>query len=106
MSGDAEAQVAERSATIEELSGRAPESKDTAPALSRLPGNDVIEAYGRLSARFDLLRRTELELLAQFTEGSNRVKEIRAQLADAESAKKALERFEGKARRVVDNRKM
>ena len=86
----AEAELAERTAAFQEIAKHPPGQPQTANAEPELPSAQVDE-YRIVSARLDLLRRREQELLTQFTEESTRVKEVRALLADAESHKKKLE---------------
>jgi len=50
-----------------------------------------IDAYKVVSARVDLLRKTEQDLLTQFTDKNSRVQDVRAQLSEAETGKKKLE---------------
>jgi polysaccharide biosynthesis transport protein len=86
----AEAELAERTAAFQEIAKHPPGQPQTSNPEPDLPAAQVDE-YKSVSARLELLRRREQELLTQFTEESTRVKEVRAQLADAESRKKKLE---------------
>jgi uncharacterized protein involved in exopolysaccharide biosynthesis/Mrp family chromosome partitioning ATPase len=86
----AEAELAERTAVFQEIAKHPPGQSQTSNSEPETPAERVAE-YRILGARLDLLRKREQELLTQFTEESTRVKEVRAQLADAESRKKKLE---------------
>ena len=92
---DAQAELAERSSVLHELSKGSPDASAAAPgadANAEPPLSPAqIDEYRSALARLDLLRRREQELLTQFTEENSRVKEVRAQLADAESSRKKLE---------------
>ena len=87
----AEAELAERTTAFQEIAKHPPGAPQSASPQPEVPSAQVDE-YRNVSARLDLLRRREQELLTQFTEESTRVKEVRAQLADAESRKKKLEK--------------
>lgn len=92
----ANAELAERSARYEELTKHMPTAAKTvatpgSPAQAPL-SPEVVDAYRNLLARIDYLHRTEQELLSQFTEENQRVKEIRAQLAGALEKKDAFEK--------------
>jgi uncharacterized protein involved in exopolysaccharide biosynthesis/Mrp family chromosome partitioning ATPase len=87
----AEAELAERTAAFQEIAKHPPGAPQSASPQPEVPSAQVDE-YRNVSARLDLLRRREQELLTQFTEESTRVKEVRAQLADAENHKKRLEK--------------
>jgi uncharacterized protein involved in exopolysaccharide biosynthesis/Mrp family chromosome partitioning ATPase len=106
----AEADFAERSALLQAV------TRQSAPAASAVPAPDTganpapsatpvpsappatpevtaaqIDAYKVVSARVDLLRRTEQDLLTQFTENNSRVQDVRSQLGEAQGNKKKLE---------------
>jgi len=85
----AEAELAERTAAFQEIAKRPPGAVPANPQSDVPPAE--LDEYRSVSARLDLLRRREQELLTQFTEESTRVKEVRAQLTEAESHKKKLE---------------
>jgi len=90
----AEAELAERSATLQALdkSAPAPPRSAGAPGASapELPAAQL-DAYRDLRARLDRLQKTEQQLLAQFTDKNQRVVDVRAQIADAESQRQKLE---------------
>jgi len=87
---EAETELAERSAFLATLASTKPDAPD-APNQSAVPPDSVIESYGAVTARIEFLHKAEQELLSQFTPENNRVKETRAQLAEALDAKKKLE---------------
>jgi succinoglycan biosynthesis transport protein ExoP len=91
----AEAELAERSTVLEELAKRSPSA---AQALALKPTeketpipNGEIDTYRNMVSRLDWLRRNEQQLLAQFTEQNQRVKDVRTQIADTESKRQSLE---------------
>ena len=88
----AEAELAERSSAIVKRPQPAPESATPKPAgpESVIPPDEV-DAYRNVCARLDSLRKREQELLIQFTGESTWVRDVRAQLADANSLKQGLE---------------
>ena len=92
---DAEAELAERSSTFQGIVQRPPSTPE--PATSKPAGAEPlipaaqVDAYRNVSARIDSLQKREQELLTQFTEESTRVKDVRAQLADANSLKQRLD---------------
>ena len=91
----AEAELAERSASFQEIAKRPPPTPDAAtpkpaPAASPVPPAQA-DAYRLANARIESLRKREQELLNQFTEESTWVRDVRAQLADAQGAKQKLE---------------
>ena len=99
----AEAELAERSSAYQEII-KSPPSTPGAPVPkpavqeSVIPSEEV-DAYRNVCARLDSLQKREQELLAQFTEESTRVRDVRAQLADARGIKQKLEeRFPALAR--------
>jgi len=85
----AEADLADRSATLQAMTG-------TGLSLSAAAGTPaipeaVLDEYGALRARLVGLQQTKTQLLAQFTDQNPRVKDVRAQIAGAESREKILE---------------
>ena len=86
----AQAELAERTTVFNELVKRSPTAPLTTEAPVPVPPAKL-DAYRSGLARLEQLRRREQELLAQFTEENSRVKEIRSQVAEAETAKKKLE---------------
>jgi uncharacterized protein involved in exopolysaccharide biosynthesis len=91
----AQAELAERSARynnlIQHMPGAAKAVAASAgPAPAMVPP-DIADTYRNLLARIDYLHRTEQDLLSQFTDENQRVKEIRSQLAAAEQKRDALE---------------
>lgn len=87
----AETELAERSAFIRSIQVSNQSVTPEEPARTTVPTDTVINTYSRTIARIDFLRKAEQELLGQFTPENNRVKETRAQLAEAEATKKKLE---------------
>jgi polysaccharide biosynthesis transport protein len=93
---NAEAEYAERAALLAERAKRfTPPSTETAaplePAKPVTPSIAEIEDYKNLGNRLNLLQTKEQQLLVQFTEGNDRVKEVRAQIAEVEPLKRELE---------------
>lgn len=87
-----EADLVQRSALLQQLAKRAPDSPEPAPAETEAPlSNEVVEEYKVASARLTNLQRTEQELLMQYTAENGRVRDLRARLAEAEAAKRKLE---------------
>ena len=91
----AEAELAERSAAFQEIAKRPPPSPETATAKPGLAAPAVpsaqVDAYRLALTRIDALRKREQELLNQFTEESTWVRDVRAQLADAQGVRQKLE---------------
>jgi uncharacterized protein involved in exopolysaccharide biosynthesis/Mrp family chromosome partitioning ATPase len=87
---NSEAELAERSATYQEIAKHPPLALESTTSQPELPSAKADE-YGNVCARIDLLQKKEQELLTQFTAESGRVKEIRGLLANAESSKRKLE---------------
>jgi succinoglycan biosynthesis transport protein ExoP len=84
-----QAELAERTSILEQLAKQFPETK---PAESETPLPQAkIEEYQTVMARYGLLQKREQELLTLFTPENSRVKEVRSQLAEAETAKRKLE---------------
>jgi uncharacterized protein involved in exopolysaccharide biosynthesis/Mrp family chromosome partitioning ATPase len=90
---DAQSELAERSAVLQQLGQIPPAAGAAAPATGTEPAvpSNQIDADRSIAARLELFKRREQELLTQFTEENVLVKEARAQIADAESQKKKLE---------------
>jgi succinoglycan biosynthesis transport protein ExoP len=84
-----QAELAERTAILEQLAKQFPDNKP-AETENQLPP-EKLEAYQTALARCELLRKREQELLTLFTPENTRVREVRAQLAEAEGAKRKLE---------------
>lgn len=91
----AKAEYAERSARYNDLIQSMPAARKAAalakPSEPAALPPDVMDGYRNLIARIDYLRRTEQELLSQFTDENQRVKDVRAQLAAAEQKKEDWE---------------
>jgi len=89
----AEAELAERSATLRVLDkggASTPAAAGlTGPAAPPIPAAQL-DAYRGLRTRLDRLQKTE-ELLAQFTDQNQRVVDVRAEIAAAESQRQILE---------------
>jgi len=90
----AEAELAERTAMLGALAKVSPSAKadaskgnDTEPAIP----NSQINEYRDICGRLDWLQRNEQQLLVLFTDQNQRVKDVRAQIADIEGKKQALE---------------
>ena len=84
-----QAELAERTAILEQLAKQFPDNKPE-ESESVIPP-EKIEAYQTAAARLELLRKREQDLLTLFTPENNRVKEVRSQLVEAEGAKRQLE---------------
>jgi uncharacterized protein involved in exopolysaccharide biosynthesis/Mrp family chromosome partitioning ATPase len=89
----AEADFAERLALLQAVTKQQPADASPATAIPAEPEATTaqVDAYKVASARVDLLRKTEQELLTQFTDKNPRVQDIRAQLSEAEGVKRKLE---------------
>jgi len=90
----AEAELAERSAMLGDLAKLAPSAKAVAPKAAgtepTIPSS-VINEYRDACGRLDWLQRNEQQLLVLFTDQNQRVKDVRAQIADIEGIKEKLE---------------
>jgi len=91
----ANAELAERSARYDELVKMAPAAAKTmatkaGPSEPPVPSAQI-DNYRNILARLDYLQKIEQQLLAQFTEQNQQVKDVRARIADAEKQKQALE---------------
>jgi len=98
----AEAELADRSATVQAVAKLTP-SALRAEAAAAAPDSDIPDAqlaeYGNVRARLDWLEKTESQLLSQFTDENQRVKDVRAQIADLEKHRQSLEdKYPGLAR--------
>lgn len=90
---NAEAELADRSATLDELYKRSPSKAPAAAASHQQPQapREKIEEYRIIAGRLEFLQRMEQQLLAQFTEQNQRVKDVRAQIAEVTAQKQKLE---------------
>jgi uncharacterized protein involved in exopolysaccharide biosynthesis/Mrp family chromosome partitioning ATPase len=89
---NAEAELVERNAAVQELNKRFP-AKTNAPAStegSSVPPEQLSE-YNTLCSRLDGLRKREQELLTQFTPENALVKEVRQQIIETEKSKQKAE---------------
>jgi succinoglycan biosynthesis transport protein ExoP len=92
----AQAELAERSAILQEIKKQSPAPSPTAARsgaeqnISVIPSAQVDE-YKSVCSRLDQLRTREQALLSQFTEENAQVKEVRAQIAGVESSKTKIE---------------
>ena len=89
----AQAELAERTSVLKEFarqSGAPAAGAPDAPA-SPEPTSAQIDDYRTVLTRLDGLRKSEQDLLLQFTPENNRVKEVRAQIAAAEERRQKLE---------------
>lgn len=94
----AEAELAERTANLQELTKGAKKDTETKPdAAAPAPApepelpTEVIDAYRSAVTRVELLRGEEQRALVTYTPESDRVKALRAQLADAQAKRQELE---------------
>jgi len=91
----ANAELAERSARYEQLVKSAPaapkavESK-AGPAEPPVPSAQI-DSYRNILVRLDSLQKTEQQLLTQFTDQNQQVKDVQGQIAALEKQKQALE---------------
>jgi uncharacterized protein involved in exopolysaccharide biosynthesis/Mrp family chromosome partitioning ATPase len=85
---DAQADLAQRTAIFQALTKTSP-TPTTTPDEPPLPP-DVVDQYQAISSRIDLLRKTQQQMLTQFTPENTRVKDVRAQLDAAEVTRKEL----------------
>lgn len=86
----AQAELAQRSAVLEELSARLPTVAEPTPDDSPV-SSDLLSAHLSAVQQVEALQRMEQEALTQFTPTSARVMEIRNSLADAREARRSLE---------------
>jgi len=88
---DSQAELAERTSILKEMTkGPGATATATSDAGPPLP-TEQIEAYQKTATRLAQLLRREQDLLANYTEQSTPVQEIRSQLAEAETQKKKQE---------------
>jgi len=88
-----QATLAERASALEELQKRAgltSRPADNSPVTAVVP-REKIDEHRAVSSRISNLTRIEQELMTQFTAENPRVKEIRAQLTEAEDVRKTLQ---------------
>ncbi len=91
----AEAELAERSAMLTNLTktspaaakAAAPKNSNAGPAVP----SAVLNEYRDVSSRLDWALKNEQQLLVLFTDQNERVKEVRVQISDAQDAKAKLE---------------
>jgi uncharacterized protein involved in exopolysaccharide biosynthesis len=92
---DAQAELAEHQAILKDLTRPAPALLNPAPSNTAVVSAEMpvgtAAAYKSVCGRLDLLWKKRQELLTQFTEENALVKEVRDQIADAETIKKKLE---------------
>jgi uncharacterized protein involved in exopolysaccharide biosynthesis/Mrp family chromosome partitioning ATPase len=92
---DAQAELAEHQAILKDLTRPAPALLNAAPSNTAVVSAETpvgtAAAYKSVCGRLDLLWKKRQELLTQFTEENVLVKEVRDQIAEAESTKKKLE---------------
>lgn len=91
----AEAELAERSAVLSVLTKTSPAAAK-AVALKNAPADQtvspsVLNEYRDTTSRLEWLLKNEQQLLVLFTDQNQRVKDVRAQIADAEDAKQKME---------------
>lgn len=88
----AQAELAERSAILGDIVKLVPSAKTNAPkTFSVEPPSEVLNEYRDASSRLERLQKNEKQLLELFTDQNQRVKDVRAQIVDAEGAKQKLE---------------
>jgi uncharacterized protein involved in exopolysaccharide biosynthesis/Mrp family chromosome partitioning ATPase len=87
---DAEAELAERQATLKAVGETRPEKPESALTQEKVP-TDKVDEYQRIRTRLDSLSKKEQTLLVEYTEESTLVKGVREQIAEAEKLKMNLE---------------
>ncbi len=85
-----EAELAERSATLQAVTTRG--SGGPAAAAGPAAPDAQLQEYQTVRLRLAGLQKSEQELLGQFTEENQRVKDVRAQIAEADGRRLALEK--------------
>lgn len=86
-----QADLAARVSVLEEMTKRGTPSDAPAAAPIEAPiPQEIVDDYLGLNSRISLLQRREQEYLTQFTADNSRVRETRAQLAEAEGKRKKL----------------
>jgi len=88
---DAQAELARRTAVYQEMTRGTPAAEQSGDNKAAVVSPEKIDAYQKVMARVILLRKSEMEALSQFTAETPRVKEIQAQLTQAEEERKKLE---------------
>ena len=91
----ADAELAERSARYDELVKLVPSAPKTVatkggPATPPVPAAQI-DNYRNILAQLDYLQKIQQQLLSQFTEQNQQVKDVRARIADAEKQRQAIE---------------
>lgn len=87
---DAQAELAERSSVLQEMTKGSPVAPSETEALPP-PTPEQANAYQQLVTKLTQLKKREQEYLVNFTEESTRVREVRNQIADTEDRKKKME---------------
>lgn len=87
----AETELAERNAFVKVIEASGAKPIDPSAAKPELPPESVIASYTQYNTRIEALLKNEQELLTQFTPENSRVKDLRAQIVEAETARKQLE---------------
>ena len=88
---DAQADLAQRTAIFQALTKTAAPAEASATDEKEPPlPPDVVDQYQAISSRIELLRKTQQQMLTQFTPENTRVKDVRAQLDAAEATRKDL----------------
>jgi len=86
----AEAELAGRRVGLNELQGNTPKKTEEGTITPVTPPEDA-DRYRNIAAELESLRKTETNLLVQFTGDSTYVKSVRQQIGDFEKRKKKLE---------------
>ena len=86
---EAQTDLAQKTAVLEELNRRFPPATPGEEANNAIPA-ELLAQYQNASQQVQALQQTERELLTQFTPGNARVKEIRELLDEAVKARNAL----------------
>lgn len=88
---DAQAELAERTSIMQDLTRGTSSTAPTAEAQPGVVPPEQINAYQKVATRLALLVKREQEYLGFFTEESSRVREVRAQITEIEDQKKKME---------------
>lgn len=87
---NAQADLAQRTAILEELNRRLPPASSSGENSSATVSAEILAQYNHASQQVQQLQQMERELLAQFTPENIRVREIRALLAQAVEVRNSL----------------
>lgn len=86
----AQAELAERSSVVQEVTNRSPVKTPAASGAPVVP-QEKFDSYRDLQSRLDYLKKNEQGLLTEFTPENSRVMLVRQQITDTEAQKTKLE---------------